>query len=224
MVIHFFPHAPSQDDAMPYRPTEHTERVRLADRARIVDVARKLIAKGGYLEAQIAAIAKEAGLATGSVYRHFPSKAHLFSEVFRTVAQREVEATSKAAIGDTVAEQLEAAVRTFAERALQNRRLAFALLAEPIDPAIEAERLAFRRAYRDVFARVLKAGIKRGELPPQNVELSSAAVVGAIAEALVGPLSPGGSPQKLRRLLPELIRFCIRSVSSKESRRVRTAA
>lgn len=211
---------------MPYRPTENTERVRLADRSRILEVARKLIAQGGYREAQVAAIAEQAGLATGTVYRHFPSKAELFAEVFRTVAQREVDATSEAAVGETAAEQLEAGVRTFAERALKKRRLAYALLAEPVDPAIEAERLLFRRAYRDVFARVLEAGIKRGELPPQNAELSAAALVGAIGEALVGPLSPGGSPQKLRKLLPELVRFAIRSVSSstKEKSRVRTAA
>ena len=43
-------------------------------------------------------------------------------------------------------------METFARRALRGPRLACALLAEPVDPAIEAERLAFRRAYRDVFA------------------------------------------------------------------------
>lgn len=222
---------------MPYRPTENTERVRLADRAKILDVARRLIARGGYREAQIAAIAQEAGFATGTVYRHFPSKADLFSEIFRAVAQREVDATSEAAVGETAALQLDAGVRTFAERALKNRRLAFALLAEPVDPAIETERLAFRRSYKDVFVRVLKDGIKRGELPAQNVELSAAALVGAIGEAMVGPLSPQGSPAKLRKLLPELVRFCIRAVSEvpavksksvkskpKEKSRVRTAA
>lgn len=211
---------------MPYRPTENTERVRLADRAKILDVARRLIARGGYREAQIASIAKEAGLATGTVYRHFPSKAELFSEVFRTVAQREVDATAEAAVGETVAEQLEAGVRTFAERALKNRKLAFALLAEPVDPAIEAERLAFRRSYREVFVRILKDGVRRGELPAQNVELSASALVGAIGEAMVGPLSPQGSPRKLKKLLPELVRFCLRSVSQnpKERPRVRTAA
>ena len=31
-------------------------------------------------------------------------------------------------------------------------RLAWALLAEPVDPAVEAERLHFRHSYRDVVA------------------------------------------------------------------------
>lgn len=210
---------------MPYRPTENTERRRLEDRARILEVTRKLVTAGGYRAAQIARIAKEADLATGSVYRHFPSKGDLFAEVFRTVAQREVDATAEAARGRNAIEKLESGVRTFAERALKNRTLAYALLAEPVDPAVEAERLTFRRAYRDVFARVLEEGIAEGELPSQNVELTAAALVGAIGEALVGPLSPSGSAAKARKLLPDLIRFAVRAVtekhSKKEDRRVR---
>src|SRR4051812_40093957 len=206
----------------PYRATERTEKVRLQDRARILDVTRRLISKGGYRAAQVALIAREAGLATGTVYRHFPSKAELFSEVFRAVAQREVNVTAESAKGATAIARMEAGVRTFAERALSNRRLAYALLAEPVDPAIEAERLTFRRAYRDVFARILEDGIRSGELPRQNVQLAAAAVVGAIGEAMVGPLSMRGSPAQIRKLLPDLVRFCIRSVSnasSKEDRR-----
>ena len=42
---------------------------------------------------------RRAGVATGSVYRHFPSKAELFAEVFRRAAQREVDAVAGAAGG-----------------------------------------------------------------------------------------------------------------------------
>ena len=85
---------------------------------------------------------------------------------------------------------LAAAVETFARRALRGRRLAWALLAEPVDPAVEVERLAFRRAYAAGFEHVLREGVAAGELAPQNVELTAAALVGALGEALVGPLSP----------------------------------
>ena len=75
-------------------------------------------------------------MATGTVYRHFASKADLFSEVFRRAAQREVDAVADAA------RRSPDAVETFARRALAGRRLAWALLAEPVDPVVEAERLA----------------------------------------------------------------------------------
>ena len=36
---------------------------------------------------------------------------------------------------------------TFARRALRNPRLAWALIAEPVDPLVDAERLAYRERY-----------------------------------------------------------------------------
>src|SRR3954470_24015783 len=64
---------------MPYRPTERTEAKRAQARERFVEAAHALIARGGYRAASVSAVAARAGVATGSVYRHFPSKAELFA-------------------------------------------------------------------------------------------------------------------------------------------------
>jgi AcrR family transcriptional regulator len=204
---------------MPYRPTERTEARRAQARARIVRAAHELIARGGYREAPIAAVAARAAVATGSVYRHFPSKAELFAEVFRTASQREVEAVAAAAAGPADASaRIAAAVDTFARRALRGRRLAWALLAEPVDPVVEAERLHFRAAYRDVFAAVLRDGVAAGELPPQDCELGASALVGAIGEALVGPTAPtAGRTGDAGALVDALVAFCLRSVGAPAS-------
>jgi AcrR family transcriptional regulator len=200
---------------VPYRPTERTEARREAARERIVRAAHALIARGGYREAQVAAVAAGAGVATGTVYRHFPSKADLFAEVFRRAPQREVDATRAAAeaAGAPASRRLAAAVETFARRALRGRRLAWALLAEPVDPAVEVERLAFRRAYASGFEDVLREGVAAGALAPQNVELTAAALVGALGEALVGPLSPVADDVDADALVADLIAFCLRSVT-----------
>jgi AcrR family transcriptional regulator len=176
---------------MPYRATERTEARRAAARERLLDAAHDLVARGGFGAASVAAVAERAGVATGSVYRHFSSKAELFAEVFRRAAQREVDAVAGA---DTLA----GGVETFARRALAGRRLAWALLAEPVDPVVEAERLAFRRAYRDGFERLV------------GDELTAAALVGAIGEVLVGPLSPTGSELDEDRLVGQLVELCER--------------
>ena len=203
---------------MPYRPTERTEARNAATRRRIVAAARGLIAKGGYAEAQVAAVASRAEVAIGTVYRHFPSKADLFAEVFREASQREVDAVAAAAreAADSAAARIAAAVETFAQRALRGRRLAWALIAEPVDPAVEAERLVFRRAYRDVFSDVIAVGVVSGELPLQDPELSAAALVGAIGEALVGPVSPAAAGEGAESVVGSLTEFCIRSVTGKE--------
>ena len=74
-------------------------------------------------------------------------------------------------------------------RALAEPVRAYALIAEPVDPAVEAERLTFRRAYADLFARALRDGVAAGELPEPDPDLAAAAIVGALAEALLGPLA-----------------------------------
>jgi AcrR family transcriptional regulator len=207
---------------MPYRATERTEARRLQARERIVVAATELVASGGYRAATVSAVAQRAGVATGSVYRHFPSKAGLFAEVFRRASQREVDAVRAAAhsAGGAV-ERLEIAIETFARRALRGRRLAWALLAEPVDPAVEIERLRFRRAYRDAFADLLAEGIAGGQLPAQNVEVAGAALVGAIGEALVGPLSPARDSTADDDVIDALIAFCISSVTHEETPHVR---
>ena len=204
---------------MPYRPTPRTEARRTATRDRIVRAALDLVARGGYRDAQVAAVARRAGVATGTVYRHFPSKADLLTEVFRVASQREVDAVAQAAAAaGTAAQRTAAAVETFARRALRGRRLAWALLAEPVDPAVEAERLQFRRAYAAVFAGTIRDGVAAGALPAQDPDFTAAALVGAIGEALVGPLAPTTHPTDADAdaLVARLITFCLRSITDQE--------
>jgi AcrR family transcriptional regulator len=207
-VIHSF--------SVAYRSTARTEARKAAVRRRIATSARELIARGGYGAAQISSVAERAKVATGTVYRYFPSKSDLFAEVFREASQREVDAMAAAIerAGGGASERVAAGVDSFARRALRGKRLAWALLAEPVDPAVEAERLEFRHAYRDVIAAVLVEGIDSGELPPQDPDTTAAALVGAIGEALVGPLSPTANGGDREALIGSLIDFCLRSIGT----------
>ena len=68
-------------------------------RERLLASARELIEEGGYAAAPVIAIAERAGVAAGTLYRHFPSKEELFVEVFRSVCEREERAMRAAADG-----------------------------------------------------------------------------------------------------------------------------
>ena len=194
------------------------EQILAPTRARLLRSARELIEEGGYGAASVVAIAEKAGVAAGTLYRHFPSKQELFVEVFRDVCAREERAMRAAAEGmpDRPApERLEVVLATFAERALRNPRLAWALIAEPVDPLVDAERLAYRERYAQVIAEALRAGIEAGELPEQNVELTAAALVGGCGEALVGPLSPVSSkPPSDAQVVDALRTFVRRAVGA----------
>jgi AcrR family transcriptional regulator len=197
---------------MPYRPTERTEARRAATRERIVAAALEQVGAGGYASAGVQAVAVRAGVAVGTVYRHFPSKGDLFAEAFRRASQRELDVVVEVSApvvrdGRSARERVAAAVEAFARRALAGPVMAYALLAEPVDPAVEAERLRFRTGYRDAFARVLEDGVAAGELRPHDTRTVAAALVGALGEALVGPLSAtaGGSKEAL---IATLAQFC----------------
>jgi AcrR family transcriptional regulator len=160
-------------------------------RERLLAAARELIEAGGYGSASVVAIAERTGVAAATLYRHFPSKEELFLEVFRDVCAGEQRAMAAAAdeAGPGAVARLEALLATFARRALHNPRLAWALLAEPVDPLVDAERLEYRRRYAEAIERELRAGIAAGEIPEQDMALTAAALVGGCGEALVGPLS-----------------------------------
>ncbi len=133
-------------------------------------------------------------MASGTIYRHFPNKSELVAEVFRYATEREVAAVAQACDaqtvegGKTAVDKLTAAVETFAQRALLGRTLAYALIAEPVDPRVEQERLRYRFAYAEIFEDVIALGIQRGEFVAQNCQITAAALVGMLAESLVGPL------------------------------------
>ncbi|MEA2426780.1 MAG: hypothetical protein QOF37_408 [Thermoleophilaceae bacterium] len=198
---------------MPYRPTAKTEARRHATREGIISAALAQLADGGYASASVQAIAKRAHIATGTVYRHFPSKSDLFAEVFRRASARELAIMAGTAAHEEqpARERIAVGAETFARRALAEPTRAYALLAEPVDPAVEAERLTFRRAYRDLFATTIEQGIDAGELPPQDAQTVAAALVGALGEALVGPLSPGvqGSHEAL---IATLVQFTLNAI------------
>ncbi len=187
-------------------------------RERLLEAARELIEEGGYGAASVVAITTRAGLAAGTLYRHFPSKEELFVDVFRSVCDRELGAMARAAeaAGGSHAARLESVLETFARRALRRPRLAWALLAEPVDPRVDAERLAYRARYAELVAGCLEAAIRAGELPAQDVALTAAALVGACGEALVGPLSRHGEQAVPAAVLESLRAFIRRALGAGE--------
>ncbi len=204
---------------MAYRPTPRTEARKADLRRRILAAARDLVSCDGFEAAQIASVAERAGVATGTVYRYFPSKSDLFREVFRDACGHEMQVLAEVvAEAGSVTQRLSRGLEVFARRAIRGRRLAYALIAEPIDIGVDEERIAFRTRSAEMFAQVLNEGIEAGEFPDQNVAVTAACLVGAVSEALVGPLMPGAKAQveSDEELIQSIVKFCMRSVSEKE--------
>ncbi|MFB8005620.1 TetR/AcrR family transcriptional regulator [Nocardia sp. NPDC056000] len=218
---------------MAYRRTPAVQARLDAQAGSIVRAAMTVLSRDGFAGLSMAAVAGEAGVATGTVYKTFSGKAELVTAVFREVVTREVAevaaaggASSTRADADsadggsitTVAadpdlrsarQRVIAAVETFAGRALKNPKLAYVLLAEPVDAAVDAERLRFRRAFAETFEAAVAEGVASGQLPPQDPRTSATALVGAIGEVLVGPLA---EQLESESVVPELVAFALRAL------------
>ncbi|WP_037161541.1 TetR/AcrR family transcriptional regulator [Rhodococcoides fascians] len=206
---------------MPYRRTSAVQARIDAGREKLFDAAVEVLSSQGYRGLSIASVAAAAGVSAGSVYTHFDSKSDLVVAIFRTVCGREVQAVVDAAGASgargmsrtgsgSVVERVTAIVETFAGRAMKNRTMAYALLAEPVDPAVDAERLVFRRSFAAAIGDAVADGIAAGDIPEQNVEIAAAALVGAVGEVLVGPLSPDRTDTA--DVIPDLVAFALRSL------------
>ncbi len=185
---------------MPYRRTENVVR-RLAEREEAILTAASLIAaEDGMGAVQIAAVAARAGIAAGTVYRYFPSKTDLIAELVALIATRELSAMTAA--GDAAPgplSALAACIATFAARALSERRLAWAVIGEPIDAQIDAMRLDFRQSLAAELEARIRAAIEGRHLPDQNARVAAPAIVGALMEGLIGPLAPSPADEAAAR-------------------------
>jgi len=201
---------------MPYRPTPKTRARRAAQIDSLLKTAVAIVAADGFQGLTISRLAQQAGIATGTVYKYFDSKAHLCSAVFRRATEKEVEQVRAASFPPLPAlcsQRLISAVTLFAERAIAGGRLAYALIAEPMDPMVERERLIYRKAYADIFERLIDEGIDGGEFPAQCANISAAALVGILSEALVAPLGRGMSEGDHNLLIDPIRQFCLRAVA-----------
>jgi AcrR family transcriptional regulator len=206
---------------MPYRQTENVVRKLAARHDAILTAACDAAAQGGMAAVQIAPVAARAGIAAGTVYRYFPSKTALVAALVAALSARELgalEGAAKAAPGPLSA--LAAAITTFAARALARRRLAFALIAEPVEPEVDAARASYRQALAAAFEQLIRKALEGGHLPDQDAALAAPALLGALIEGLIGPLAPaaGDDPAKTRARVQTLTLFALRALGVVDAR------
>jgi AcrR family transcriptional regulator len=206
---------------MPYRRTSHVVRQQAARRLKILAAARLAAAEGGMAAVQVAQVAARAGIATGTVYRYFPSKTALVAALVAAISEEELAALRNAArTAPGPVSALAASIATFAARALRNRRLAWAALSEPADADIAQARAVYRQALADEWQSRIAAAMRAGHLPQQDIALSSSALVGALLEGLLGPLAPdsGESSARSREVVQLLTLLALRSLGVNDAR------
>jgi len=205
---------------MPYRRTENVVRRLEARREAILAAARALAAEGGMAAVQIAGVAQRADIAAGTVYRYFPSKTEVVTALVGAVSAQEIAALRRAAdAAPGPLSALAAAIATFSGRALADRRLAWAVLAEPVEPDADAARRDYRQALAAEFEARIRTAAAGGHLPDLEPALAALALMGALIEGLIGPLAPAsGATAGARATVQMLTLLALRALGVVDAR------
>lgn len=202
---------------MVYRATAHTQAKKAESRERLLNAGLNLVLEAGFSHITINKVAQHANVATGTVYRYFASKGELCEEIFLKATKIELSKVTETCNtpNKSPRERMETTLSEFAYRAIKGRRLAYALIAEPVDSMLDETRLQFRRAYAEQFAALIEEGIASGDFRDQSAMISATAIVGAMSEALVGPLSPNNCDRiESKTLTQDIVDFCLRALSA----------
>ena len=155
-------------------------------RAAILSAATRVFARRGFFNAQVADVAREAGVAAGTVYLYFRSKDDLLTSIFEESMNRALEQTERALEGVTdPIERLYRLARVHLGGLGSRRDLAVVFQVELRQSTKFMERFsaAQLRTYldhlRDAVCAAQEAGLFRADLNPT---LAAKAIFGALDE------------------------------------------
>lgn len=135
-------------------------------RTEIIDSARSVFARKGFVRGIIDAIAKEAGIAKGTVYLYFRSK----EEIYRAVLDHDMESLKRGTLERIdAAENLKDKIRAFTLARLENAeaKKEFFRIMDTESGSLSYTRSQYRRWLREpvrLLASAIEAAARRGEI------------------------------------------------------------
>jgi AcrR family transcriptional regulator len=166
--------------------TQPTRRDGEATRQRLLRAALELYTTVGFRATTTPAIAARAGVAEGTIYRHFSGKEHLLNEVFRG-AQRWGVTVVRETDADSTPGRLHQIARTLFTTAAQDAPLTRMLLRRRDEQHLDEKSREAEREFRDALQHVVSAGLNDGAVRGGPAELWTdvwLALVAFIAERI----------------------------------------
>jgi TetR/AcrR family transcriptional regulator, fatty acid metabolism regulator protein len=183
----------------------------------IVDAAVIVIAENGYHQAQVSKIAKEAGVADGTIYLYFKNKEDILISVFREkmgVFAENVKEILKIDISAT--EMLAKMIENHFSLLNGDRHLA---IVTQLELRQSNKELRYRinevlKEYLVLLDAILKEGIKRGEFDERiDVRLARQMVFGTIDETITSWVM-NDQKYDLMKLAPEVHRLILNGMKA----------
>jgi AcrR family transcriptional regulator len=174
-------------------------------RQRLIRAALELFLVRGYHDTTTAQIAKKAGIAEGTIYRHFASKQHLLNELYRAAQRWATRITHDAAAADAknVRSRLATVAQGLVEGAARDAAVVkLGLLGgDRYDPLLDDDSRKASRELRLALERIVAEGKSEGTVRAGAVEIWAAvwlAAIGlAIDKVMRGDWKPGDSAVRM---------------------------
>ncbi|GAA2356637.1 helix-turn-helix domain-containing protein [Streptomyces violaceusniger] len=170
-----------------------------SNRRRVLEAARALFASRG-LDVPMATIARHAGVGVATLYRRFPTREALVTEVFSDEFSACAAIVDDALADDDAWRAFRRAIETVCASQTRDREFNDALLSSfPDTVGFERERLRIEEGFAEVVRRAKAAGRLREDFDVSDLSLVFLANRGVIGD-------PATAPAASRRLVAHLLR------------------
>ncbi len=183
----------------------------------IVDAAVIVIAENGYHQAQVSKIAKQAGVADGTIYLYFKNKEDILVSVFREKMSIFVENLQKILDGnETSEEKLRRMIENHFRVIYSDHHLAIVTQLE-LRQSNQDLRHKINNVLKDYLAlldRILAEGIERGEFEKEmDIRLARQMVFGTMDEIITSWVM-NGQKYDLMKLAPNVHRLLMKGMKA----------
>ena len=192
---------------------------RQARRAQVLRHAKRIFARKGYHQTNIAEIIAHARIARGTFYLYFQNKKDLFQELLDQVLRElgiRIQRIRLGPLEPSPADQLRNNLRRVLSFVLAERDLTDILLNHSMgfDNELDARIRDFYDRVAQQIQRSLDLGVEMGLVRPCDTRSVAYCILGGIKE-LVGQLS-GETPRDIDVLAEEVLNFGLRGVGRRE--------
>jgi AcrR family transcriptional regulator len=140
---------------------------------RLVRAALELFTTQGYHASTTPQIARRAGVAEGTIYRHFSSKEQLLNEIYRAAVQHFTQFVTGSPGAIACRERLSTIAEAWTMVAARDPGLVKLVFVTPPSGLLDSRSHSSYRTLRTELEKVLAAGKAGGEIRPGPVELWS---------------------------------------------------